>query len=117
MGRNEKLLDAAILSLRAEALGSLGAIEAILDNAAGIGEHTQFVDEIIKHARILHEAEESSNALSKYLKPSPRAVAPPPPPPPPVEPSTPITEEDLMKRSPTFRKSPGGKAKAKKDKK
>ena len=65
MARNEKLLDAAILSLRAQALGSLGAIEAILDNAAGIGDHTDFVDEIIKHAHILHEAEESSNALSK----------------------------------------------------
>ena len=105
MARNEKLLDAAILSLRAQALGALGAIEAILDNAAGIGDHTDFVDEIIKHAHILHEAEESSNALSKYLK------APPPP----IEPAPPIREEELMKRSPTFRKSPAGKAK--KDKK
>tara|TARA_R110002020_G_scaffold295713_1_gene511274 strand:- start:10156 stop:10500 length:345 start_codon:yes stop_codon:yes gene_type:complete len=114
MPRNEKLLDAAILTLRAQALGSLGAIEVLLDSAAGIGEHTQFVDEIIKHARILHEAEESSNALSKYLKPPPPAAAPPPQP---RDPSPPITEEELMKRSATFRKSPGGKAKAKKDKK
>ena len=114
---NSKLIKALKAKYKAQAAEAEATIEVYLNNAAGIGEHTQFVDEIIKHARILHEAEESSNALSKYLKPSPRAVAPPPPPPPPVEPSTPITEEDLMKRSPTFRKSPGGKAKAKKDKK
>jgi|TARA_E500000331_G_C17082525_1_gene637549 hypothetical protein len=71
-----KNLEAALLMLQAEALKHYGAIEILINNPTGISEHTDYVGEIIKHARGLSECEEAYGSLQKHFVPA--APAPPP---------------------------------------
>lgn len=64
---SKTLLNAAMLQLQAKAAESLGALEVLLTNSVAISEHTNYVDEIIKHTKQLSENEDALKALTKYF--------------------------------------------------
>jgi hypothetical protein len=64
---SKTLLNAAMLQLQAKAAESLGALEVLLTNSVAISEHTNYVNEIIKHTKQLSENEEALKALTKYF--------------------------------------------------
>ena len=114
-----KNLEAALLQLKGKATEHFGAIEILLNNPAGISEHTNYVSEIIRHAKGLAECEGAYGSLQTHFVPK---VAPPAPPPAPrpAEPETsvPVTEENspTMKRA-LKRTTSRKKREAKKDEK
>jgi len=66
-----KNLEAALLTLQAEALRHYGAIEILINNPVGVPDHTDYVEEIVKHARGLSECEEAYGSLQKHFVPKP----------------------------------------------
>ena len=97
-----KNLEAALLLLQGEALKHYGAIEILINNPVGISDHTDYVEEIIKHAKALSESEEAYGSLRKHFAPQ---QAPPVPahtePRPTQEGATVITPEN----SPTMKRA------------
>lgn len=71
-----KNLEAALLQLQGKALEHYGAIEIIINNPAGISEHTNYVGEIIKHAKALSECEEAYGTLQNHFVPKPQPQSP-----------------------------------------
>ena len=70
-----KNLEAALLTLQAQALKHYGAIEILINNPVGLSDHTDYVDEIIKHAKALSECEEAYGSLQKHFVPKPAPAA------------------------------------------
>ena len=106
-----KNLEAALLTLQAQALKHYGAIEILINNPVGLAEHTDYADEIIKHAKALSECEEAYGSLQKHFVPKP---APAPQPvvrdDPKIGQATVISEEN----SPTMRRAQKAAARRKK---
>jgi hypothetical protein len=111
---NIKLYSAAHANLKAKAMESLALISVLLENPRVVPDHTNLVEEIAVHCRQLAEHEGAMLTLQQYFGPSQPAPAAPAPAPaqPPSPPGPPITEEDLMRRSPTYRKGSPRKKKA-----
>jgi len=78
---SKNLYDAAVLQLRGRALEALAALELLLKNPTAIPDHSNWVDEIIKHTRTLAENENTMVTLQQYFgkhfNPEPPAPAPP----------------------------------------
>ena len=72
-----KNLEAALLTLQAQALKHYGAIEILINNPVGLPEHTDYADEIIKHAKALAECEEAYGSLQKHFVPKPETPTQP----------------------------------------
>ena len=101
-----KNLEAALLQLNGKALEHFGAIEILLNTPAGISEHTNYVAEIITHAKGLSECEEAYGTLQTHF--APKAASPPPVPTAPPEPRPPVTEEATVitaDNSPTMKRA------------
>ena len=64
-----KNLEAALLSLQAQAMKHYGAIEILINNPVGLAENTNYADEIIKHAKALSECEEAYGTLHSHFAP------------------------------------------------
>jgi len=107
-----KNLEAALLTLQAHALKHYGAIEILINNPVGLSDHTDYVDEIIKHAKALSECEEAYGSLSKHFVPQPAATTPVEPRPP-QEGATVITSDN----SPTMKRAQERAKSKKKEKK
>jgi hypothetical protein len=101
---NAKLYNAALTALRASAMESMALIEIYLNNPSAIPDHSSLVAEIARHTRDLAESEGAMLTLQQYFGPKPQPQAPPAQPVEPTPPAT-ISEEELKKRSPTYRKS------------
>ena len=71
---SQTLLNAAILTLQAEATTALGTIEVLLNNPVAISEHTDYVGEIVAQAQKLSECEDAMKALQQYFGPKPQPV-------------------------------------------
>jgi len=71
-----KNLEAALLQLQGKALEHYGAIEILINNPTAISEHTDYVGEIIKHAKALSECEEAYGSLQKHFVPKPQPASP-----------------------------------------
>ena len=71
-----KNLEAALLQLQGKALEHYGAIEILINNPTGISEHTDYVGEIIKHAKGLSECEEAYGTLNTHFVPKPQPQSP-----------------------------------------
>lgn len=71
-----KNLEAALLQLQGKALEHYGAIEILINNPAGISDHTDYVGEIIKHAKALSECEEAYGTLQNHFVPKPQPASP-----------------------------------------
>ncbi len=69
-----KNLEAALLQLQGKALEHYGAIEILINNPAGISEHTNYVAEIIEHAKALSECESAYSTLRTHFVPQPAAA-------------------------------------------
>ena len=106
---NVRLYNAAIMQLRAKAMESMALVDMYLTNPTMVPDHSSLVDEIVKHTRIMAEYEGAMLTLQQYFSPAPQKAPAPAPPPTEVS-TTPVTEEELRKRSPTFRKSEQQKA-------
>ena len=78
-----KMLEAAIVQLRGQALEHITAIHILLENPVGVSEHTNFVEEIMTHAKKVSEYEDAMNALNQYFipkaPPASRQAVPEPP--------------------------------------
>jgi hypothetical protein len=101
-----KNLEAALLQLKGKALEHFGAIEILINDPAGISEHTNYVAEIITHAKGLSECEEAYSTLQTHFVP--KAVNPPAPPAPPPEERPPVTEKATVVtagNSPTMKRA------------
>ena len=108
---NVRLYNAAIMQLRAKAMESMALVDMYLTNPTMVPDHSSLVEEIVRHTRTMAEYEGAMLTLQQYFSPAPAPQKAPAPAPPPAEVSTaPITEEELRKRSPTFRKSEQQKA-------
>lgn len=59
---------------QAQKLEALATLEVYLNNAAGIGEHPQIIDEMDKLIETIDAAEGKLEALDKYIKPEDAAV-------------------------------------------
>lgn len=107
---NLKLYNAVATQLRGTAMESLALVELYLTDPTMVPDHSSLVEEIIKHTQRLTAHENAMVTLQQYFGPKKApAAASPPPAPAPVS-TAPITEEELRKRSPTFRKSEQQKA-------
>ena len=65
---NNKLLDALRASNEAKKLEALATIDVYLNNAAGIGEHPQVVEEMDKQLEALAAADDNLEALNHYYE-------------------------------------------------
>ena len=59
---------------QAQKLEALATLEVYLNNAAGIGEHPQIIDEMDKLIETIDAAEGKLEALDKYIKPEDAVV-------------------------------------------
>jgi len=73
-----KNLEAALLQLKGKATEHFGAIEILINNPTGISNHTDYVAEIIRHAKGLSTCEEAYGSLQTHFVPK---AAPPEAPP------------------------------------
>ena len=71
-----KNLEAALLQLQGKALEHYGAIEILINNPTAISEHTDYVSEIIRHAKALSECEEAYGTLQNHFVPKPAPQKP-----------------------------------------
>jgi len=107
---SKNLYDAAVLQLRGRALEALATVELLLKNPTAVPDHSNWVDEIIKHTKVLAENENTMITLQQYFgkqfAPPPTGPTPPlagpSPTPPPESPGEPLTI--TPERSPTLRK-------------
>jgi len=83
MAKNVKLLEAAMTQLRGRALEHLAIVDILLENPAGVADHTNYVKEIITHTREVMICENSLNALQMYFVQQPEQAPPVAPSPPP----------------------------------
>ena len=106
---NLKLYNAVATQLRGAAMESLALVDLYLTDPTMVPDHSSLVEEIIKHTQRLTAHENAMVTLQQYFGPKAPSAAAPPPAPAPTS-TTPITEEELRKRSPTFRKAEQQKA-------
>ena len=111
---NNKLYNAAIIQLRGKAMESLALMDMLLNNPTLVPDHSSLVEEITHHACRIAEYEGAMQALQTYGTPA-RPAPTPAPAPATLSPGIAVAgEEDLAKRSPTYRKVKKRQAKASK---
>ena len=67
---NSKLIKALKARYKAQAAEAQATIDVYLNNAAGIGEHPQIVDEMAKQLEILSNADDNLMTLKRYYEES-----------------------------------------------
>tara|TARA_Y100001938_G_scaffold88755_1_gene121623 strand:+ start:243 stop:449 length:207 start_codon:yes stop_codon:yes gene_type:complete len=67
---NSKLIKALKAKYKAEASEAEATIEVYLNNAAGIGEHPQVVEEMAKQLEKLSNADDNLETLERYYEES-----------------------------------------------
>ena len=67
---NSKLIKALKTRYKAQAAEAQATIDVYLNNAAGIGEHPQIVDEMAKQLEILTNADDNLMTLERYYEES-----------------------------------------------
>ncbi len=67
---NSKLIKALRAKYKAEAAEAEATIEVYLNNAAGIGEHPQVVEEMAKQLEKLSNADDNLETLERYYEES-----------------------------------------------
>jgi hypothetical protein len=67
---NSKLIKALKAKYKAEAAEAEATIEVYLNNAAGIGEHPQVVEEMAKQLEKLSNADDNLETLERYYEES-----------------------------------------------
>ena len=67
---NSKLIKALKAKYKAEAAEAEATIEVYLNNAAGIGEHPQVVEEMAKQLEKLSNADDNLMTLERYYEES-----------------------------------------------
>jgi len=67
---NSKLIKALKARYKAQAAEAQATIDVYLNNAAGIGEHPQIVDEMAKQLEILTNADDNLMTLERYYEES-----------------------------------------------
>jgi len=67
---NNKLIKALKARYKAQAAEAQATIDVYLNNAAGIGEHPQIVDEMAKQLEILSNADDNLMTLERYYEES-----------------------------------------------
>ena len=67
---NSKLIKALKAKYQAEAAEADATIEVYLNNAAGIGEHPQVVEEMAKQLEKLSNADDNLETLERYYEES-----------------------------------------------
>jgi len=101
-----KNLEAALLQLKGKATEHFGAIEILINNPTAISDHTEYVAEIIRHAKGLSECEEAYGSLQTHFVPRP---APAPAPEPAPSESRPESEAEFAtvtaESSPTMKRA------------
>ena len=99
---SKNFIEAAILQLRGKGIEHLAAIETLVEHPRGISEHTNYVGEIMNHAKKAAECDEAVKMLQMYFipkrAPPPQAAPVPVPTPRPGGPVQPA-------QSPTMRKA------------
>tara|TARA_R100000808_G_C2121069_1_gene132353 strand:+ start:570 stop:767 length:198 start_codon:yes stop_codon:yes gene_type:complete len=64
---SEKLLQAAFSHYEAKKDEALAVLDVYLNNSAGIGEHSNLLEEILKWTTVLAEAEENIETLKRHF--------------------------------------------------
>tara|TARA_Y100000004_G_scaffold146497_1_gene167403 strand:+ start:126 stop:332 length:207 start_codon:yes stop_codon:yes gene_type:complete len=67
---NSKLIKALKARYKAQAAEAQATIDVYLNDAAGIGEHPQIVDEMAKQLEILSNADDNLMTLERYYEES-----------------------------------------------
>ena len=116
-----KIYNAVMTQLKGKSLEHLANIDLYLNDPTMVPDHSTIVQEVIKNAKEMGDCENAFRCLQQHFSTQPKSKVPlakPPAPPPPspiaVAPevnSEPIREEELRRRSPSFRKSPANKEK------
>ena len=109
MDYKEKFIEAALMRLRSEALEHKAIIEVFLSEPLDAVKNDTYLQAIVEHAKAFAICNMAHGVIQRGYaakEPEPEPADPPAP-----ERTEPITEEELMKRSPTFRKSQEDKVK------
>ena len=105
---SKNLYEATLLQLKGRALEAYAALDLLLNNPTGIPDHSNWVDEIIKHTQILTTNENAMITLQQYFAKRYAAPTPPPPTESVLSPSTDAPKEKPLvvtpERSPTLRR-------------
>mgnify|MGYP003145226554 FL=1 len=64
---SKNLYEATILQLKGRALEAYAALDLLLKNPTGIPDHSNWVDEIVRHAKTLAENENAIVKLQQYF--------------------------------------------------
>jgi len=64
---SKNLYEATILQLKGRALEAYAALDLLLKNPTGIPDHSNWVDEIIRHAKTLAENENAIVKMQQYF--------------------------------------------------
>ena len=113
---NMKIYNAVMTQLKGKSLEHLANIDLYLNDPTMVPDHSTIVQEVIKNAKEMGDCENAFRCLQQHFAPQPKSKVPLAKPPPPIEVppevnSEPIREEELRRRSPSFRKSPANKEK------
>jgi len=77
---SKHLYEATIMQLKGRALEAYAALDMLLTNPSVVPDHTAWSQEIVKHAKILAENENTTATLQQYFGPryNPAPAAPSP---------------------------------------
>nr|HIL77138.1 hypothetical protein [Rhodospirillales bacterium] len=67
MSKQYSLLEAAIMHYESQKAEALATLNIYFQNPVGIGEHSNFLDEVKKWSTNLSEADDNLRALQKYF--------------------------------------------------
>ena len=73
---SKNLYEATILQLKGRALEAYAALDLLLKNPTGIPDHSNWVDEIVRHAKTLAENENAIVKLQQYFGKQMQSPAP-----------------------------------------
>ena len=81
----QTLMAAAIAKLKAESIESFAVVDVMLNNPSGVSEHTNYVEELVSHAKNIYVCEAAARKIQEGWgrnsthRPTPPPAKPPPP--------------------------------------
>ena len=65
----QALMAAAIAKLKAESIESYAIVDIMLNNAAGVSEHTNYLEEVTRHAKNIYVCESAARKIQEVWGP------------------------------------------------
>ncbi len=74
----QALMAAAMAKLKAESIESMATVDVMLNNASGIADNPNYVEELVSHAKNIYICEAAARKIQETYAPKPAPAATPP---------------------------------------